>query len=330
MLKSLAPTLLALALSLWLLTGPMPARGDELGEVGESEDKTLRDQRRESQKDRQSQRTARSEKLRDATRSFKEFVGDLNASYDTRIQDAEGDFQTRQVDLRAERDGRIAEAEANYQKRMTDLFASPGLAYDDETIEQLQSRWRQYSDELFQIKKDFGVAEHGEIMSRERLKNELLGERDREALEEAANLGLTSQVRPILAMPIGDALTESEKRWNEKERKDVARIEASNGALVHEFRVGDKLRKWEMANMQEDFELAWKEKQALQELAAEQQFFNAVLSQSAQGKKIDQQAISARFTELNKQSKLIKIEYDSMRKKSSIRRRDQKKEMLGR
>jgi hypothetical protein len=49
--------------------------------------------------------------------------------------------------------------------------------------------------------------------------------------------------------------------------------------------------------------------------------------QSAQGGEINQQEIMTKFAELGKQTKLVKIKYDTMRKKNSITRREEKKKL---
>jgi hypothetical protein len=285
-------------------------------------------QHQEAEKERQQKRKARSEQLRGKIKSFKDFIRDLDASYDEKIQDAVSDFDVQQVDLRADRDKQLAEAQANYQKRTADLFSSQAGPLDAQAIKQLESEWRGYSDELFDIKKSFATAQHAEMVSRKQLTNQLLSERDREALEEAGNLGLGADIQPILATPIGDGLTRSEKQWNAKERDEVARLEARNLELIRDFKVGGTLRKWQMTNMEKDFELEWQEKQELHALESDRQFFKTVMMQAARGKEVDQKEISSKLAEIAKQSNLIRKKYDSIRKNNDIRRRDEKKKIL--
>jgi hypothetical protein len=47
----------------------------------------------------------------------------------------------------------------------------------------------------------------------------------------------------------------------------------------------------------------------------------------AQGAEADQQEIMATFAELGKQTKLVKIKYDTIRKKNSITRRGEKRKL---
>jgi hypothetical protein len=80
-------------------------------------------------------------------------------------------------------------------------------------------------------------------------------------------------------------------------------------------------------NMDEDFQLTWKEKRELHTLESQQMFFNNFLMLSVQGAEINQQEIMAKFAELGEQTKLVKIKYDTIRKKNSIIRRGEKKKL---
>ena len=90
---------------------------------------------------------------------------------------------------------------------------------------------------------------HEALVVNEERKNALLTARDQRALDEAASLGLTDTYAPILATPIGDGLTKQEKRWNDREKKEVVKIEERNRRTLREFRNGAKLRKWENGKM---------------------------------------------------------------------------------
>lgn len=153
----------------------------------------------------------------------------------------------------------------------------------------------------------------------------LLTERDQQVLDEAASLGLTEPYSPILATPIGDGLTIQEERWKYREKKEVVKLEQRNSKALSEFRNGAKLRKWEVRNLHEDFELTWDEKAELYALESEQVFYNTLFIQVAQGQQVDQQKVIAQIAELNEKKKLINIEYQKIRDKSRITLREQRK-----
>ena len=79
--------------------------------------------------------------------------------------------------------------------------------------------------------------------------------------------------------------------------------------------------------MDKDLQFTWKEKLELHTLESQQLFFKIFLMLSVQGAEINQQEILAKFAELRKQNKLVKIKYDTMRKKNSITRRGEKKKL---
>lgn len=49
--------------------------------------------------------------------------------------------------------------------------------------------------------------------------------------------------------------------------------------------------------------------------------------QPTQGQEVNQQEIMAKFAEIAKQNKLVKIKYNTTRKKNSITRREEKKKL---
>src|SRR5690606_17245616 len=104
------------------------------------------------------------------------------------------------------------------------------------------------------------------------------------AMAKAASLGLTRDYPPILATPIGDALTKQEEQWNQREEQSVARLNERNAKTVSRFQNGAKLRAWERENLDEDFRLAWEEKRALQELESRQSVFGALMLQAGEVK----------------------------------------------
>jgi len=293
-------------------------------------DKELQKQRNTAQKERQERRNERNRDLADATKSFREMTRNLKTGYQARLKDLDTEFELKQVELQADRDAKIATAEAEYQKKWSSLFMRPGGPLTPETIKELEKEARAYSDELFRLKKESAETAHKEKMGIEEQKHALLKEMDEKAMDQAASLGLTKEYPPILATPIGDELTRSEQQWNEREQKEVEKIQERNLQAVSEFMNGEKLREWERGNLDEDFKLTWDEKSELQKLETQQTFFNTLLMQSAQAEKIDQQHIMDQFAELAKEQKLIKIKYDQMRKTNEITRREEKKKLQGR
>ena len=293
-------------------------------------DKELQKQRNSAQKERQESRNERNRDLADATKSFREMTRNLKSNYQARLKDLDTEFELKQVELQADRDAKMATAEAEYQKKWSSLFMRPGGPLTPETIKELEKEARAYSDELFRLKKESAETAHKEKMAIEEQKHALLKEMDEKAMDQAASLGLTKEYPPILATPIGDELTRSEQQWNEREKKEVEKIQERNLQAVSEFMNGEKLREWERGNLDEDFKLTWDEKSELQKLETQQTFFTTLLMQSAQAEKVDQQNIMDQFAELAKEQKLIKIKYAQLRKTNVIKRREEKKKLQGR
>ena len=80
-----------------------------------------------------------------------------------------------------------------------------------------------------------------------------------------------------------------------------------------------------MQNLEEDFELTWREKAEDHALGAEQSLYNVLLMQAAQGGEASQQELMTRMTELNKEKQLIRIKYKKIKDKNRITRREEKK-----
>lgn len=316
MRRILYPPLLALAL-LSLLD---PATADD--------SKELRKQRQAAQKERQTQKSERSKEISEGTKDFREYVRDLKIDYQEQVKELDTEFELQRVELKADHDARVAGAEAEYQKKLSSLFMRPGAEFNDQAIEQMQAEGKAFADELFALKKQSADELHREQIAKEERENALLSERDRMALDEASALGLTGKYAPILATPIGDGLTKEEERWNERERKEVVKLEDRNKKTISKFRNGEKLRKWEIGNLNEDFKLTWDEKAELHALDSQQLFYNAMFMQAARGGQVDQQKLMAEMAEINEKKKLIKIEYRKARDKNRITRREEKKAIL--
>jgi hypothetical protein len=293
------------------------------------ESKELREQRRDAQKERQQQVRERNKETNEATKAFRAYTRDLKADYRERAKDLDTEFELREVELKAEHDARVAGAEAAYQKKLSALFMNPGVEFTEETLGQMQSEAKAFSDALFELKKQSAKELHEARIANEQEKNALWTEMDRMALDKAESLGLTRAYPPILATSIGEDLTGQEERWNERERKNVARLEERNSKALSEFRTGTALRKWEIDNLNEDFRLTWEEKAKVHGVDSEQSFYNLMLMQAAQGKEIDHQALMNQMAELNEQKRLIGIEYRKIRDKNRIMRREEKKAILG-
>jgi len=297
--------------------------------VAAGDSKELRELRRDAQKERQQQVRERNKEVNGATRAFRAYTRDLKADYRERAKKLDTEFELREVERKAEHDARVASAEAEYQKKLSALFMKSGVKFTEETLRQMQSEAKAFSNALFELKKQSAKEMHAVRIANEQEKNALWTEMDRMALDKAESLGLTQAYPPILATPIGDGLTSQEERWNEREKKNIARIIERNRKALNEFRTGAALRKWEIDNLNEDFRLTWEEKAELHALDSEQSLYNLMLMQPAQGKVIDQQKLMNRMAELNKQKRLISIEYKKIRDKNRIMRHEEKKAILG-
>ena len=291
-------------------------------------DAELRKQRQDAQRERQQRVLERNKEVNEALKTFRDYTRDLKSEYREQAKELDTAFKLREVELEADHDARVADAEAEYQKKLSALFTKPAVEFSDETIKQMQAEAKAFSDALFDLKKQSAEELHEALIANEEKKNALGTEMDQMALDKAESLGLTKAYPPILAAPIGGELTDQEERWNEKERKDVVKLEERNRTALSEFRNGAALRKWEIDNLNEDFKLTWEEKAKLQELNSEQGFYNALFLQAAQGGQVDQQKLMAELAELNKQKKLIAIEYKKIRDKNRITRRDEQKAIL--
>ena len=290
--------------------------------------KELRKQRQDAQKERQIQKKERSNQIRENTKAFKEFTRQLTEEYREQVKEFDIEFELTEVELKAEHDAKVAEAEAEYQKKLTGLFMKPGVTFDQETIDKLQSDGKAYADELFALKKQSAEKLHQVRIAHEERKKQLLNENDKKALDEANSLGLTKDYAPIVASAIGDGLTSQEERWNETEKKELVKIKKKNQQTLSPFRNGEKLRNWEIQNQNKDFKLTWEEKAELHTLDAKQLFYNTMFMQAAAGEKIDQEALMAELADISKEKKLINIKYKKIADQNKIKRRQEKKGIL--
>ncbi len=288
-------------------------------------DKELRQQQKAAQKERQVQKQQRAEILNMAKKDFREYTRNLKKEYQDKLAEFKIDFKLKQVDLQAEHAAKVAEAESENQKKILNLFMVPNIKLNQPTLERLQKEATTFSDELFALKKQSAKQIHQERVAFEKRKNKLLTDRDRMALDKASKLGMTKNYAPIIATPIGDSLTKNEKRWNKRENKEVVKLKERNQKILSEFTNGEKLRDWKLQKMNDDFKLTWEEKSKLHELDTQYLFFNTILMQAVLGGEIDQQELITKISEINKNKKLINIDYKKIREKNRINRNKERK-----
>ena len=202
------------------------------GFAGADDSPELRKQRQDAQRERQQQVLARNKEVNEANRAFRAYTHDLKMEYREQERDLDTQFKLREVDLKADHDARVAGAEADYQKKLMSLFMNPGGEITDQAVQQMRAEAKAFSDALFDLKRQSAEELHKAFIANEQSKHELLSERDELVLDEAASLGLTHKYSPILATPIGDGLTAQEQRWNDKETRDVARLEERNSKAL--------------------------------------------------------------------------------------------------
>lgn len=293
-----------------------------------ADSKELKKQRQAAQKERQQEKNERTKAINEANRAFREYTGELKAEYRERVKGLDTEFELQRIDLKAEHDARVAGAQAEFQKKMSSLFVGSGADHNEQAMEKLQAEGRAFADEMFALKKQSAVELQGALMANEENKNREWSEMDQMALDEAASLGLTDDYQPILATPIGDGLTKSEERWNEREKKEVVKLAERNRKTLSGYRNGGELRAWQLANKRDDFKLAWDEKAELHALDTEQHLYNALFMQAAQGGEIDQQKLMADLAEISEKKKLVGIKYRKERDKERVRRGPERKAIL--
>lgn len=293
-----------------------------------ADDAELRKQRLEAQKERNDRVRERNTENNQAGQAFRRFSSDLKAEYRQQVQDLDTEYRLQQVDLKADHQARVTSAETQYQTKLSALFTNPAGEMNDELVQRMRADAKMHSDKMFELKKQSAEELHQARIANEERKNALLTERDQMALDEAESLGLTRSFSPVLASPIGGQLTASEQRWNEREKKEVVRMEERNYKLLSEFRNGAELRKWEIENLNTDFNLTWEEKAKLHAVDSELGFYNTLFMQAIAGGQVDQQKMMADIAKLNEKKKLINIEYRKIRDKSRITRREERKGIL--
>ncbi len=289
--------------------------------------KELRKQRQLAQKERQAEKKERTNQIRDSHQDFRAFTRDQENVYREMLADLTIEFQIQEIELKAEHEARVAAAEAEYQKKVTGLFMTSGIELNEQSIQKYQADAKTYAAELFALKKQSAAEVHKAWIANEKRKNQLLTDKDQSILAEADSLGLTKDHPPIIATAIGDGLTTTEERWNESEKKAVAKIKQKNLKTLSKYKNGEKIRSLELKYANEDFKLRWDEKAEIQALDSKQLFYNVLLMQANQGA-FDQQKFLNELAEDNKKKNLIKIKYKKVADKNRILRNKEKKEIL--
>ena len=293
-----------------------------------AEEQALYKQRLDAQRERQKQVNERSREINEATQDFRSLTQELKTEYREKLRNLDTEFQLRKVDIKAEHDARRTTVESEYQASIMDAYMGTGGENTARTPEQLGEETKAHAEKMYALKKRYAEELHAETIALEKRKDELMTEMDQKALDEARSLGLMNNIEPILATPIGGELTPQEQRWNDREKKEVVKLEERNRKTLSEFRNGAKLRQWEIDNLDEDFKLTWQEKAEIHALDAEQTIVNSMMTGAGQGGQVDSQQAMAKIRELGEKQQKIKIEYRKQRDKNRIERREERKKIL--
>jgi hypothetical protein len=299
------------------------------GTAGAQGEKELRDQRSALQKERNEKQKQRNQETADASRILREHARERETEYREKLRQVDVDFELKRVALQAGHQAKVAAAEAVFQKQLSAAMTAPGPQGTQQRIAKLEAEVKSMSSELFKLKQEAAGIEHKARMAVEARKHEMLGEMDQALLRKAESLGLAREPVPILASPIGGALTRPEEQWNERERKEVKTIAERNAKALAKYENGAKLRGWERANMEEDFRLASEERREFHELASQRMLLGAFMLQADPSQPADAQSLTDRIAEAVQQEKLIKIRYDQIRKENAIKRREERRKLGG-
>lgn len=315
MTRPFLPTLALLALLLPSL--PVDAQTD----------RELREQRTAAHNERRAAKQQRDEQNNQATREFREYLRELEKDYQQQLRDVDVALELKQVALKAEQQTQIVNAEAEYQSQLSGMFMQPRGQDAQHSLEQMSQQAKAYSDQLFAIKREAADKLHRERIASEEEKHRLLKELDQQALQQAESQGLTREIAPIIAQAIGGELTRQEEQWNDRERKDVARLMERNTKLLAKHHYGERLRAWELANMKEDHRLEWEEKAELHTVQSRQSFVNTY-AMFGGGQDQDPQAMLDNMNRLNQEQQLIKVRYKQLKQENSIKRREERRKIM--
>lgn len=290
-------------------------------------DKELREQRSAAQKERQDAKRLRDQKNSDLTKEFREYARQMEQEYQQELRSLDVELELKMVSLQAEQQARAAEAEAVYQKQMGNIFNLQKHSDPQQQMEEMSKQAKVHADEVFRIKRESADLAHQEKMAVEQHKHARVKEMEDRILAQAATLKLTHSYPPILASPIGSELTRQEEQWNQREQRDVARLNERNVQLLAKYRYGERLRAWERENQHEDHRLAWDERAELHQLESRQNFLSLLMLQGASSEGYNQQTLNEQMAEFGKAQRLIKIKYEQIRKENSIKRREERKQI---
>lgn len=297
------------------------------GHVAAQDERELRAQRSEAQKARNEERRLRSQQLADATRELRDYARELEPEYKREARAVDTAFQLEEVKLEADSAARIAAVKTEFQKEWTAAILGRDGEPGAERLQAMEAKAKAYGDELFALKREAAAEVHRARERAEAEKDSLREGLEEKVLARAAQLGLSRDYAPILAHPIGGELTRQEEQWNEREEKEVVKIAERNAKLLAPYRNGKRLREWERANREEDFRLRWEEEAERQALNMQHEFYSGLL-QPAQADATAGQNLMQRAAELAEQERLIQIRFQQIRRENSIKRREEKKQIL--
>jgi hypothetical protein len=292
------------------------------------ETKVLREQRLKAHKERLAKKRRRTDNIAKAKKSYNSFERHLKVKYKPKLKELDTEFNLKRVELEADAQAKMAELKAENRKAMVRYLMKPDKSYDKEAIEKMKTGKNGYMSKLFTLRKASAVTIHEERIAREKRKNALMKQRDQLALDKAESLGLMKEYAPILATPIGHSLTKSEEQWNEQEKKNAARINDSNQAILQRIERDEKLRKWRIQNQIEDFELRWRENEERHQIDCQASSYNTLIMYS--GENITEAAkreCLSKLSELDKKKQLITIKYKKIKKQNIINRKSEEKKI---
>ena len=292
-----------------------------------ADDKALRAERHEAQMQRQQQKNERNRQNQRAVSEFRSYVRELKKEYQEIVRDLDTAYRLQKVDLKAQRDMKIAEAEANMQQSVSQLMFDPKKVGEEEAIKKFRADMKAHMDKVYEIKKQAAVDEHKEAMENENNKHKRMGERDQKALDKAEALGLKKKHSPILANPIGGALTRQEQHWNEREKAEVEKLYQGNRRQLAKFSTGAKLREWEMNNKREDFKLYWQQQDELHAINSEQAFYSSMFLSPDANSPARQQDMAKTMADISRQNRMIKIKYKKISDQNRIKRNEERRKI---
>lgn len=292
------------------------------------ESNMLREQRLKAHNERLAMKRQRTAEIAKAKKSYNLFERDLKVKYEPKLKELDSEFDLKRVELEADAQVKMAELEAENRKVMVRHLTKPDGSHDKKTIEKVKTEKNGYMIKLFALRKASANTIHEERIAHEKRKNALLKQRDQLAIDKAESLGLIKEYTPILATPIGPGLTKPEEQWNEREKKNAARINKSNQAILRKFERDEKLREWRIQNQMEDFELRWRENEDRHKIDCEAAVYNMlIIYPSENTTETERRECLSKLSELDKKKQLITIKYKKIKEQNIIKRRLEEKKI---